>query len=285
MKLSQATKAGAGALIAAGVAGMLGMASAQAATNTSSTDSSSLIDDFVLQYKNELRGPSLTNPIKAKQPGDFAQNSGSNIEMKNYLTLGYEMNDEVRLDGVAYWRWQPVAEHKFTMRDPYLRLRDTNFAKIGDVSIYADARLLFPAYENSRKQDMIGGLASLQVASYTIPNSRFTVGMTFFEQYNVFSSNSVAQANDGYFLELYGSPSVEYRISPTLAATGLYEAGGLHMVGKSFGLTNTYSDIQLGVSWDPSPRVNVAPYLELKTHGKVTMDTTQIGAALNFSIL
>jgi hypothetical protein len=256
--------------------------SSSAATSTSSA-APKLIDKLTVSYLNVFYGASITDPAASTQPNTDTGEArgGSPIFMKNYVSVGYKINDRVTLAPVLYWTYQPVRGNDLTLKDSYLKLGHSKVLSIGNFSMAADVRLAAPTSTVSRDVGRIGYLMSKQVSSFEIPKSRFTLGLTTYGMVHAYSKAAGKQMT-----EFYAGPSVDYTITPTLRAGLLYEAAAAHTYGQgATAMNNLGTDLEPNVSWDITPNINLNPYIDLKTSQGIKAETTSIGAVFSWKLL
>lgn len=266
--------------------------SAIAADNTSSASASrvapSLLDKFTVNYTNVFYGPSIAAPLENEQPGVKTARGGGALDSKNYLSVGYKITDTVRIAPVLYFRMHPTAPHEFRLRDPYLRLSNSKFFTSKNVNLSADIRYGAPLSDDSRlNTKQIGYLLSKQVLDITIPKSRvsFTVVTSAMLQLQPRTVGKVT-GTPNLLTELYVGPMVNYQILPNLQATLLYEAiAHSDRVGGFFEQRSAGTDLEPGLSWDITPKLNFSPFLDIKTGGRIAADTTSIGAVVSWTML
>ena len=71
-----------------------------------------------------------------------------------------------------------------------------------------------------------------------------------------------------------------------MALTFLYEMGASHTYGDDAGnLDNEGTDFQPGVLWRIIPGLEVNPYLNIYTGGKINLATTSFGMTLSWMML
>ncbi len=240
-----------------------------------------VLPPYSVNYFGVLFGPSVESPSSSQPTPQGNIDPELPLAVLNFLGLTYNMTDRYAITGTAYWAWRPVRGQILEMRDPFVRLSDSQLVVTDNFNLYADARVHFPITDTSRDSDMLTGLQSFLVATYMPPGSRFTLQSYLSARYNVFGSQGIG--ND---VELYAGPNVSYQITPTVAATLLYEMGANHFFGDDpFQMVNAGTDLQPGIRWDPSPRLSVNPYLNIFTGDKVTFASTSIGMTLAWQLL
>ena len=250
--------------------------------SAASPDSSgwSFRDRVYANYYGILYGPSVGDPTSF-QPTPQGKRSNIPVYVRNYGTFGYALDNFFALSATAYWIYVPVRGQQLIMRDPYLRLAMNDIISNESWNYYADVRFHAPVSEVSRDADLVAGLQTFHVLTYTVPNSRFTVGTYGSARMNLFGSRG-----NGNDLEVYLGPNAAYKITPTVSATMLYEMSLSHGYGnEAFIFTNDGTDLQPGISWDITPKLNVNPYLNIYTGDQVSTRSTSVGMTLSWLFL
>lgn len=125
-----------------------------------------------------------------------------------------------------------------------------------------------------------------QVASYSIPKTRWSVGSFSYERFNqIKPAGDNTLENFDYDWSVFAS----YQMLPKLAATlwsdvlqGTYCAPGSG--ATPVGWDSTTMDVNLGVGWDVTPKVNLNPQITFYP-GTVTLDRTTIGMVISAKML
>jgi hypothetical protein len=90
----------------------------------------------------------------------------------------------------------------------------------------------------------------------------------------------------GADIEMYAIPNVDYQISDTLVANVGFEMDARHSVGQPLNVLDsagTYLDV--GVSWDITPNLNINPFIDMKPTRRFALDTTTFNAVLSLKLL
>lgn len=275
----------------AGTAVTEGSTQARVSTKTSpkestdtQTESSTMTfgDRVSLNYFAIFYGPSVGEPSSYQATPTGERDENRPLLVKNYLSAGYRLSDYVSASATGYWAWRPVLGQQVFMRDPYVRIGHSSLINSGNFNLYADARLHFPITAGSREMDMLAGLQTFQMATYQLGASRWTLGLYGSARFNVYGVQGIGNPD----LELYIGPNVNYQVSRNLALTLLYEMGTTHYYGDDpMNFYSEGSDLEPGLSWDITPRINVNPYLTIYTGEKISFDTTAFGMTLSLSLL
>jgi hypothetical protein len=247
-----------------------------------SVNDRSFKDRVWLNYYGIYYGSSITNPNRY-QSGPYTQkDQGRPVFLKNFVTAGYDINDRYAIAATGYFTYTPSAPtQQFAMQDPSVRIANNSILNIGGFNWYGDARIHFAVSDASRLNDLLVGFQTFHYFSYTMDNSRWSPGIYASARYNHFGK--LGSGND---LDLYFAPAVNYSISDSVALTFLYELGATHSYGDDVGvLDNQGTDFQPGVLWHITPSLEVNPYLNVYTGGRISLDNTSFGMTLSWMML
>ena len=238
-------------------------------------------DPLFMNYYAIFYGPALKGTSAYQPTPSGEQDLNRPILLKNFMTLGYNLSEQLILAGTAYWTWNPVFGQKMAMQDPYVRLGYDGLIRTDHLNLYADMRVHFPISSVSRQNDMLAAFQSYQALSYTVGDGPLTLLLFGSERANVFGKRGYG--ND---LELYLGPSINVRLSRKLALTVLYEMQVNHEFGqKAFSFYSEPSDLEPGVSWEISPNLSINPYLNLYPGSKMTLSSSSIGMLMSSTLL
>jgi hypothetical protein len=251
-------------------------------TKTDTHDPAVQSNPFSIYYTNIFYGPSISNPSSYQPASDGTPDRDRPIFTKNFLSAGYSFNESVALTGMAYWQYRPVLGQQFTMMDPSVRISHSSIVSTSwGLNLYGDARAHFGVTDASRQADMIGAFENFNYLTWEVNHSRFLAALRVKERYNIYGRHGV-----GSDVEFYLAPEAQYRLSSKVALTLLYEMGASHNYGDQVSyFTNDGTDLEPGVSWDVLPSLNLNPYLNINTGGKITAASTSVGMFLNWAVL
>jgi len=276
--------------VSTGRAEDLSPASAPAAPSAETEGTSQVVQENVadepsipwnVNYFSIFYGPSIHNPSSYQPTPDGALDPSRPLLLKNYLTLGYDLSPDYTVAATGYWLYQPVMKQELDLMDPFVRISANQLIHGEGFNHYADFRVHIPVSATSRATDLLASFQTWNVTTYEIPSTRLTLGAYTSVWFNYFGKQGA-----GDMLELYFAPNLNYQMSRTVAATLVYEMGASHPFGDT--TTHVYNDgtdLQPGVSWDITPRLNFNPYLTLYTGNKVTLDSTAMGMMLWWKLL
>ena len=152
------------------------------------------------------------------------------------------------------------------MLDSGVRVGRKHLIHTENLDFFVDFRVMAPMQPSHRKNDEVVQLQTLQNLTYTVPKTKWTLGLLMFHEALAYGSarpyhdpKALDAPND---FALYFSPNVEYQMTHSLAAVMYYEMYPVHHPGASFWTwTCTPADISPGLSWDITPSVNFSPQL------------------------
>jgi hypothetical protein len=274
-------------------------------TNTSSTKAKNgILDRISASYTNVFYGPSVGTWDMKHMPdyttGDAVM--GQPLMSKNYLSLGYKVNNNLSLSGTFYTysyyadSLSPagvVTRHAgVRLADSYVKATIPKAYHQGNFNLAVQALITAPLSDNSKATSRITFAAAKQLFSYEVPKSKMTLSLETYEEAHLYSNrHKAASVNGTYDLDFYTGPTVAYQLSPTVSVSALYEFETHRKVGAhGMDFDTNYMDIEPGVSWDITPRINLNPFLNLPvyTEGQTTnlnLKTTQICAVLALKLL
>lgn len=237
---------------------------------------------FNFNYSAVFFGPSLKNPSRFQPGPDGKPDPNLPVILKNFVGLGYNLTNEIQLSGSAYWIWQPIGRQQVMMQDPFFKISHNSLVNLQNFNLYADFRVIPGVSTGSRESNMKFGVHSVQVASYALGPSRFSLGT-----YSSALFSAIGQGGYGNDLEFYLGPNVAYQLTPQLALNLIYEIRASHPYGQRgpFTFVNEGTDIQPGVYWDVTPQLSLNPYLTIQTGGKVGLDTTSLGFLMSWTLI
>lgn len=239
-------------------------------------------DRVWMNYYGIYYGSSVTSPNRY-QTGPFKQKDANRpVFLKNFVTAGYDINERYAIAATGYFTYTPSApSNNLAMQDPSVRVANNSILSFGGFNWYGDARVHFAVSDASRLNDLLVGFQTFHYFSYTIEDSRWSPGLYASARYNYYGKLGVG--ND---VDLYIAPSVNYTLSNNFALTFLYEMGASHGYGEDVGvLDNEGTDFQPGVLWKVTPNLEVNPYLNVYTGGKISFDNTSFGMTLSWMML
>lgn len=212
---------------------------------------------------------------------------GDVVGLRNDLGVFYPLTKSATLGPVTRFRVKTYAEGSGALIDPYIRLRDTKFAEIAGVNMDSQLRFGLPLSDSSKAKEQNLYVANLNNFTYSIPETKWTLGTITFVKANFFETggarNPKGIQND---LEMFILPNVSYQVLSNVSLELGYEADANHAVGQSFmEFNNGGTFIEPGLSWDISKSVTFNPWVDIYLGDRVASDTTMVGAKLVWTIM
>ena len=245
------------------------------------SENTSIANHLTLNYFGIFFGPSLQSPTSYQPDGYGIPDKDRPIVFRNFLNLGYNLTDELAVGGTFYWTWQPVLGHQGLVQDPFLKVSHNSIFRFGDLNLYGDLRVHFPASQWSRDNNMQFGVQSVQALTYSVGSTNLLLGLVASVR-----ADSYGDRSFGNDMEFYLAPNVNYQITQTLAFTLLYEFFANKGEGlQSYGFRGYGSDIEPGLAWDATPQLTLNPYLHLPVSGSVSLNSTSFGMMINYALI
>lgn len=258
--------------------------SAQAATTSAASSSTAsklstakkIRQDLTSSYFGIFTGGAANDPLAKVQP-----DLETGVTLDNQLTLGYKITPKLTASINPVYTIRALGNDGMTASN--VRLSHSSLISRGGFNLGADLRA-YPGVTDDLKASNINlYLRSDQVASYTIPGSRFGLGLI--TSVRNYQRNSKADANAMDF-KFKAIPNAEYRVSSKLAVTAMYEMAMAHNKGDpATSMNNAGTYFEPGLSWDISPTMNLNPYVDIATGTQIKAATSQIGAILAWKLL
>lgn len=260
-------------------------ANASTGSNVTATSaqavSPKLLEKIGVSYFGAFSGPSVGKPSSLVPDENGKQDPSAKINLVNYLTTVYKITPDVSAGATITTKYVPVEGQAFTFSDPNLRVGHKKIIHTDNFNLSQDLRLTLPFTRASHNRGLQTALATLQVANYDVPGTKLSVGTQTFAKFSLFKTES-----EGTNLGVYVTPYASYQFLPTLAGTLAFDTGFEHAKGAAHNeWAHLPHDLQIGGSWDVMPNLNVNPFLQLQTGGKVTLDSTMLGAFISAKLL
>ncbi len=239
-------------------------------------------DAVSLSYYGIFYGPSVARPGSSQPDSETGKvNPEIPLLVRNYLTLSYDLADDYVMGGTLTWNWRPVYSQDLTLRDPYFKFGNGDLLKIPNLTWYADARVHFPTSTRSRMNDLLVALQTFHIVNYQLGSSPWALGTYASARYNHFGAAGVG--ND---VEFYLGPNIQLQVSSAVSLNLLYELGSAHPWGdEPYLLVDQGTDLQAGVSWNLSQKINLNPYLNFLTGRPFSWESTSLGMTLSWRLL
>lgn len=241
-------------------------------------------------------GPSIRSG--GYRPNEITGQANLNapLQLRNILQADYRISDNllvgpsVQIRTFNHERQYAVDVVDISRRaflwEAYVRARIPRLYSNGAFNLYSDVRLFAPMSPIERASSHMGGFGNKLFATYTVPKTGLTLGLESFLRVNAYSDRQSAALNGQADFLAYIGPQLSYQLTPKFALTALYEAEAAHVAG-GMGLQPSFTDMEIGASWDITPRINLSPTLNFKTGQgqRLNAATTGINAVLSISLL
>jgi hypothetical protein len=247
-----------------------------------STQSNNFNDHLTVHYWGKYSGPSIgafgdTTP-------DFFGIAGHSPQMiDDNLTAGYQITPYLRPGIGIPFNILPAKEAGVQLKPIYIGVINAKLLdETSDWALDMDARLYLPIGDVAAAQDVITGFRTSQNLRFKIPGSRWTVGSSSFVRAWVYGNSGHGFRNDW---EIYFSPNANYRINGSVLATlwvDVLQLGYAHNTSRGF--SNLPLDIQPGIKWEITPRVNINPYINIIPQS-LSLESTSLGMVMNAVVL
>lgn len=248
-----------------------------------------LREKTAVSYYGIYYGPPTGDPTASKQVNEWGKPTTSQYFL-NYLSMSYKASQTL-LPGITVMStYTPVNGQDMTLLDPYLRITDTQLIKTGNWNLYGELRNFLPVTQASQNAHKMNTLGTFQWLTYNVPHSRFSVGAWAKLYWTLYGSNAAPGVNgkptSSTDYQAYLRPQVFYTLTPKLSAALYYEMFANHALGQaSDDWYHAGTDVQMGAMWTVFNGITLNPYLQFNTGGKVTTDTTSLGAQIFATVL
>lgn len=241
------------------------------------------IDRLGVSYTGIYEGTSILAPLETHQPSATDKVGGAPIDIRNLLGVSYRHSPSLTVSATAFVMLLADLEKggvTSQVRDPYVTVTMPNVINTSVFSYTTGVRYFAPVSTPSVDAGSLGTLRSSHVLSLQVPNSRFSLSWSNFAQVRLLNTSATGASE----LLVYTAPNLMYQVSPSVSVNVLYEALA-SMDRNTRGFISGGTDLEPGVSWDITPRINLNPYLDIKTSGDMRLETTSINAALSVRLL
>jgi len=276
-----------------------------AALDTNAEDQS-ILSKTSVSYSGVVWGPSAQGgvmrpvdeygntpaPNESNMPTTIPTMTGQ-IYTENALGAGYKASKNISVSAAANFLYTPVrGEHNAIMLDPIVKVSHASLLSDGDFNMNGDFRIYPGVTSYAASKGQIAQFRSIQNPNYTLGRWNFALGLQ--ERYYIYDNSGAGRAskgedkavNGGTRYRIYTGPQVNYQASPKLTAWVLYEMEGINKYADGFfDVDNNGTDAEIGVDWNPIKQLTLSPFLDFKTGGKITAETTTINLAIAASLL
>ncbi len=258
------------------------------ATSTSSAPDSglpSLREKIRLSAVYDGQTAALTNIASAEAPSVSGAHSGMATPHRLFVNMAYQLNPQMTLMPTIGALANGSVEStpgRVVLDTPYITLSHNSLVKQGSYNLAGQVRSYLPLSESFRSKNLLNVVRFTQIQSYTLTGTPWALGLASYVQGYFYSQT----ATNSPRLKTYLSPSANYQLKQNVALGVLYEMSAAQTQGMSWnGFSSTGTDLEPYVNWDISPALNLNAYLDLKTGGRVSASTTQLGATLTWRLL
>ncbi len=263
-------------------------APAAGATSTSSAPEpglSSLREKIRLSAVYDGQTAALSNIASAEAPSVSSAHSGSATPHRLFVNMAYQLSPQMTLTptlGALANGSVEATPGRVVLDTPYITLAHNSLVKEGNYNLAGQVRSYLPLSESFRSKNLLNVVRVTQIQSYTLTGTPWALGLASYIQGYFYS-----QANSGSTrLKTYLSPSANYQLKQNLGIGVLYEMAASQTQGMNWnGFSSTGTDLEPYLNWDINPALNLNAYLDLKTGGRISASTTQIGATLTWRLL
>jgi hypothetical protein len=237
-------------------------------------------DRLYIGWGSTFHGPELNHldsPVQIDHNGNFS-NKNSPLWFDNDVIAGYKVTNDLVI-GAAVPFYLAGEGQAFILNDWGVRLKALKLYSNGGFLINGSVYLQAPTSTYSNSMGMWMGLKFTPNLIYSIPSSRFTVGV-FTEEKEYFHQRDKS-------FKIWTAPFVDYQLVPKLSAQVLYEWEVHHNPPTNqgfFQFDGYQSDLQPGVVWNISPNVMVNPYVQIYT-SKVSLEHEALGVYIAATVL
>lgn len=228
------------------------IAFAQSSVENTSTNSlnqsfGKILESLDLRYRTIFgfsNGVEEENEFEGKIDYDEAPKG----RMLNDLELSMSLSKQMSASLVGVWSIQPAQEEMSAAEplDPYAKLSYDGIIEAGHFAVSTDLRLGAPVSHESKEQKKVATLGSEQEIEYQFGNSRFSMEMELYLQYNIHSEET------GYDdFEVRYEPAILYDFSDRYFGRISYESEMYHERHSALSLIDNRDPvIQSGIGWN-----------------------------------
>lgn len=258
------------------------------ATSTSSASESglsSLREKIRFSAVYDGQTAALSNIASAEAPSVSSAHSGSATPHRLFVNMAYQLSPQMTLTptlGALANGSVEATPGRVVLDTPYITLAHNSLVKEGNYNLAGQVRSYLPLSESFRSKNLLNVVRVTQIQSYALTGTPWALGLASYLQgyfYSQATSNSPR-------LKTYLSPSANYQLKQNVAIGVLYEMAASQTQGMNWnGFSSTGTDLEPYLNWDINPALNLNAYLDLKTGGRISASTTQIGATLTWRLL
>ncbi len=273
------------------------LAQSSAPANTSQANANDWKKNVKLTFSMDYYGQAVTDLGSMAQPDvdKGTRDTTSPAFFEPAIIGGYKIG-KWTVGAAAALDYRPsllddTAHSNVTWLDPQLRVTNGDLYTKGNFSLGTQLRAYMGMTDASRAAGMIANLRWYQFYGLEFPGSRWSLSMVTYIRPYIWSA-SVAKNRKS--MEIYVGPQVNYQFNEKVRGWLLFEYTGEQINNAGFftlrspnDLANRgpYTDVELGASWNISPKLSLTPYIDMKTADRVALDTTTINANITYLAL
>jgi hypothetical protein len=258
-----------------------------------------VLSQSAVTFFSEYYGPSVGSP-SANLVDDTGTSNGYHQYFDSSMIVAYKINGSTWTVGGAYnFAYIPVTGQDLTTEDPYLKVGNRELIKNGHFTMGADLRFYPGLSHYSQAADQTGYFRSVQVMNYDIPNTKFSISNLSWVRYYFFNNRAQAMAfglagasaaapYETANFQVSTIPGINYQATPKLGFTLQYEMDTYQLLGNpvsNWTSPNQSTGLYAMVSWDMNRHINLNPFVEMQTGGRITIDSTVLGAYITAKLL
>jgi hypothetical protein len=242
------------------------------ANQTTATESApAQTPTWALSYWAVYSGPAISHPLSGGtiNTSSLYYDSTSPQNLYNQFKLDYSLNDDIFVGPVVNFYFNPISgtgQQLFNMSDSGVRIGHRHIIHTDHANLMADLRIMAPLRPSYQANDELIDLQSLQVFTWDVPHTKWTLGVLGFHYYQQYGSgipiknpNLPGAARD---LTMYVAPNATYQFAKTVGAVLFVEFYPYHVYNRSWlEFASDPMDIAPGISWDITPSLNITPEL------------------------
>jgi len=213
-------------------------------------------------YFGMYQGPGVANPggRGAIDSSSLTYENGEQ-NLQSQFKLDYFLTPQIFVGAVLNFQLNPLGGVPAQMLDSGFRIGHQRLVHTDNFNLMADVRLTGPMKPDNIRNNELVDFQSLQVLTYNIPKTNFTLGMVGFHTLQIYGSSlRVLSSNDPGAAKdwnLFFGPYASYHLSQSLSALVSYDLHPYHRVGANW---DTWAadptDIAPGISWDITGDIN-----------------------------